>query len=207
MFDQNLKVKDKDAIKIAEDAVLSQFINPEAEGLRIIYYAGRLQAEQILEWGLPFGTGMGAKELAETTVPLMSTLNEGTLRYQPVGESDSMKNINSNLLATRRRTEKGWTDCVVLIIFPDSPDRYAAINKAVITSEASLGSSREKIYIGQTYKWLNYYIDFSENGQQLIPRSLIAGFIDLPSMELVRNIHYGESFIQSDQARVKLQAA
>lgn len=197
------KVRDKD-VKRFGNSDIKALASGAAAGLRLVRYCTRAEAEGYLESGLPFGTSLGAHELKDSVVPLFNANNEGILEYHTASDPQSTTLLNLELIATRRRLEKGWTNCTLLIVFPDDEKRYREITTLQNNSTEDSSYSREDIYVTFTIQWLNQFVDFTPTGQQIIPRAFIGGFIDLDKMELVRNIHYSESFLQSETAKQKL---
>ena len=184
------KVRSRDVKAISNGKKLRLLADGKAPGLRLISYADRPSAEKYLETGIPFGTDLGATELQSIFIPLLSANHDGTLRYQQAGDPDSVTLTNINLLATRKRIESGWTSCVMLIVFPDSPGRYREISNLQASRAPNDAYAAEEIYLTLTRQWLNHFIDFTPLGQQIVPRAFIGGFVDLEKKELVRNIHY-----------------
>lgn len=201
---KELKVRERDRRFITEDRKLKLLADGKALGLRLVCYTDRISAESFIDNGMPFGTDLGAHEMDETLTPLLSANHDGTLRYQQAGDPDSVTATNIELLATRERLISGWSTCTMLIVFPDDPNRYREISQLQANRAPDNAYTAEEIYVTLTIKWLNNFIDFSPDGKQLIPRSFIGGFIDLDKKELVRNIHYSETFIQSADAKSRL---
>lgn len=204
MASAETKVKDRE-VRAIERSSFQLLASGTAPGLRLVSYTLRELAESYLEHGFPFGSTLGAHELKGPAMPLFNANNEGVLNYQTPGDPAAVTRLNLELLATRKRLESGWTNATLLIVFPDDDRRYRAIDQLRNTqSDEEETYSKEDIYVTYTIQWLNQYIDFDPSGQQVIPRAFIGGFIDLDKMELVRNIHYGESFAQSEAARQRL---
>lgn len=198
------KVRNRDVVTITENRKLKLLAAGNALGLRLVGYTDRISAEQYLEDGMPFGTDLGANDLEASFVPLLSSNHDGTLRYQPAGAVESVTLTNTNLIATRKRLERGWTTCTMLIVFPDDSARYREISQLQAARVSDDTYSADEIYMTLTLQWLNHFIDFDASGRQIIPRAFIGGFVDLDSKELIRNIHYSESFMQTEEARRRL---
>ncbi len=200
------KVRKKDISTITDSKKLKLLADGKALGLRLVSYTDRISAEKYLDEGMPFGSDMGAHELENFVVPLLSANHDGTIRFQQAGDPESVTATNVNLLATRKRLSTGWSTCTMLFVFPDDPARYREITAVQQSRAPDNAYTAEEIYLTYTIQWLNKFIDFNGT-QQLIPRSFIGGFIDLDSRELIRNIHYSESFVQSEDAKGKLVGA
>ncbi len=200
----DLKTRHRDVKVISDDKKLKLLASGNALGLRLISYTDRISAEKFLEEGLPFGTSLGASELETVFVPLLSANHDGSLKYQPAGDPDSVTQTNINLLATRKRLVTGWSTCTMLIVFPDDVTRYRQISELQAQRAPNDAYTAEEIYITLTRQWLNRFVDFNNAGQQIVPRAFIGGFVDLDEKELVMNIHYSESFVQSEEAKRRL---
>lgn len=203
MASAETKVKDKE-VRSLEKSSFKSLASGTAPGLRLVSYVVRQEAESYLEHGFVFGSSLGAHELKGPTTPLYNANNEGILNYQTPGDPAALAKLNEELLVTRRRLEKGWTNTTLLFVFPDDDRRYRTIDQLRNEQGDDETYSKEDIYITYTIQWLNQFIDFNPVGQQIVPRAFIGGFIDLDKMELVRNLHYGESFVQSSTAKQRL---
>lgn len=204
---KELKVRNRDLDAINESKKFKLLADGKALGLRLVSYTDRISAEKFLDEGMPFGSDLGAHELEDAVTPLLSANHDGTLEYRQAGDPDSVTSTNIRLLATRQRLISGWSTCTMLIVFPDDPNRYREITRLQNNRTTDNAYTAEEIYITYTIQWLNKFIEFNADGKQIIPRAFIGGFIDLDAKELIRNIHYSESFIQSQEAKNRLPGA
>ena len=183
---------------VASQAQLNQ------PGLRMVHYTDHATAQTICNDGLPFGTNLGSQDLFGIVAPLRSALNHGTLEYFADIQPEEAVIANLHTLAGRKVIGNTSTNSIVIISFPDSPKRYEEIRSIMSDDSHSDTYSKSDIYVVLTLQWINYFIDFDSNGDQIIPPCFIAGYINLDNVTFTPNTHFGEPFEQSSVAKQKL---
>lgn len=205
-MDATISISPTDIRAVSNHGEIAIQGQPNQPGLRLAYLANTQEIDYFKN-GIAFGTDMGAQDLFGLSLPLHSDTNHGVLEYIPDLPPDEATAVNIKTLASRKSIGNETTNAVFIISFPDKPSRYEEIRHILNSPDHSDTYSASDIYVVLTLQWINYFIDFNQDGQQIIPRNFIVGCVDLETPQFLPNPHFNEPFTQSQQAKQKLTSA
>lgn len=204
-MESNISISADDIRTVTTHGDIAIQAQPNQPGLRLVYRASTQDIDDIFQNGIHFGTELGSRDLFGLVSSLHSSSNHGSIEYLPDLPPDAATAANINTLASRKSIGSSeTTNAVVIVSFPDKPSRYDEIRHILDSSDHSDTYSASDIYVVLTLQWINYFIDFDQNGQQIIPHNFIVGCIDLDAPRFLPNSHYNESFTQSQYAKQRL---